>query len=118
MSLASRIFHPIALLAAIALLAIAAVAEQPKPPSKESGTSVQSISVTGKHRGYTNNELYLKLDSDKEMTFFVQIPGDKEQAWHKQFEMSSRITVTYRQVPGKTQLVATAIAKAEDPVKR
>ena len=52
------------------------------------------------------------------MTFLVQIPGDKEQAWHKQFEMSSRITVTYYQVPGKTQLVATSIAKAGVPVER
>ena len=118
MSLPSKILHPIALSASIALLAVAALAQQPKPPSKAFAMSVESISVTGKHRGYTNNELSLKLDNDKEMTFLVQIPGDKEQAWHKQFEMSSRITVTYYQVPGKTQLVATSITKAGAPVKR
>ena len=113
MSFPSRILHPIALLVSIALLAVAALAEQPKTPSKAPGASVQSISVTGKHRGYTNNELYLLPDNGKEMTFIVQIVGDKDQAWHKQFEMSSRITVTYHQVPGNAKPVATAIAKAE-----
>jgi hypothetical protein len=113
MPLPSRILKPIVLVASIALLAVSALAQQPKAASKAPAASVQNLTITGKHRGYTNKDLYLLPDNGKEMTFIVQIPGDTDEAWHKQFEMSSRITVTYHQVPGNAKPVATAIAKAE-----
>jgi hypothetical protein len=74
--------------------------------------NVKTSEVTGQHRGYTNEKLFLKLDDDKEMTFVVKIPGDKDDKWHKDFETLSRITVTYYQGPGDKLPVATAIRKA------
>ena len=68
--------------------------------------------VTGQHRGFTNDKLYLKLDDETELTLLVDIPGDKDQKWHKDFETLSRVTVTYhKNADGK--LVATAITKAD-----
>ena len=99
------------LLVSMALLPGAGLAQQPKAAAKESGTAAKNLTVTGKHRGYTNKEIYLQPDSGKEMTFIVEIPGDKDEAWHKQYDTGSRITVTYHEVPGKKP-VATAIAKA------
>ncbi|APV51683.1 hypothetical protein BWI17_19485 [Betaproteobacteria bacterium GR16-43] len=97
------------LLASLALLPGTGLAQQPKAPAKES--AAKNLTVTGQNRGYTNKELYLRLDNEKEMTFVVEIPGDKTDAWHDQFKMFSRITVTYHDVPGKKP-VATAIANA------
>ena len=117
MSSPNRTLCVVVLLASMALLPAAGLAQQPKAPSKDSTGAPKSLTVTGQHRGFTNSELYLRLDNDKEMTFLVQIPGDKDQAWHNQYKTLSRITVTYQEVPGKKP-VATAIAKAEDPGKR
>ena len=113
----NRTLCVVALLISISLIAGVAFAAPPSSPSKPSGTSPTSVTVTGQHRGYTNSELFLKLDNDKEMTFLVQIPNDKEEAWHSQFKTLSRIVVTYHEVPGKKQLIATAIAKADAPSK-
>jgi hypothetical protein len=43
--------------------------------------ATQTVEVTGEHRGVTNEKLFLKLDDGKEMTFVVDIPGDKERQW-------------------------------------
>jgi hypothetical protein len=56
--------------------------------------ATQTVEVTGEHRGVTNEKLFLKLDDGKEMTFVVDIPGDKERQWQKDFATLSRITVT------------------------
>jgi hypothetical protein len=71
--------------------------------------------VTGQHRGYTNEKLFLRLDDDKEMTFVVRIPGDKDEHWHDQFATLSRITVTYHEEAGAKFPVATAIQQAPAP---
>jgi hypothetical protein len=63
------------------------------PSSAAAGT--QTMEVTGQHRGFTNEKLFLKLDDGNEMTFVVDIPGDKERKWQKDFATLSRITVTY-----------------------
>jgi len=110
----NRTLRILILLVLTALCAAALLADKPKA----SGTAVKNVTVTGQHRGYTNDELYLQLDDGKEMKFLVQIPGDKDGAWHKQFETLSRITVTYHEDAGKKQLIATAIVKAEDPGKK
>ena len=68
--------------------------------------------VTGQHRGYTNDRLFLRLDDDKEMTFLVKIPGDKDWKWHEDFQTLSRITVTYHQESGQDLPIATAIRAA------
>lgn len=77
----------------------------------ESGTT--DLEVTGEHRGYTNDQLFLRISDEKEMTFLVRIPGDKEEKWHKDFQTLSRITVTYHQGPNDKLPVATAIRTAK-----
>ncbi|MGE5208651.1 MAG: hypothetical protein ACM3KL_04890, partial [Alphaproteobacteria bacterium] len=78
-------------------------------PAQGSGASTV---VTGEHRGFTNNKLYLKLDDGTELTLVVEIPGDKDEKWHTEFETLSRITVTYhKNAEGK--LVVTSIKKAD-----
>jgi hypothetical protein len=85
------------------------VAEAPKLAQ---GSGASDIVVTGQHRGFTNNKFYLKLDDGTELTLIVDIPGDKDEKWHKDFETLSRITVTYhKNADGK--LVATSIKKAD-----
>ena len=100
-----------ALLVSMAFLPAAVLAQQPKAATKDSAPAAKDLTVTGQHRGFTNKELYVKLDNDKEMTFVVDIPGDKSDAWHDQYKTLSRITVTYHEVPGKKP-VATALATA------
>jgi len=68
--------------------------------------------VTGEHRGYTNEKLFVRVADDKEMTFVVRIPGDKDEKWHKDFQVKSRITVTYHQGPDDKLPIATAIRTA------
>ena len=68
--------------------------------------------ITGEHRGYTNDQLFLRISDEKEMTFLVRIPGDKDEKWHKDFQVKSRITVTYHQGPNDELPVATAIRAA------
>jgi hypothetical protein len=77
------------------------------PLAGEQSTADQE--VTGEHRGYTNDHLFVRVSDDKEMTFVVRIPGDTEEKWHKDFQMLSRITVTYHQGPDDKLPVATAI---------
>src|SRR5262245_18474535 len=84
-------------------------ADQNKSASQKS--SATDKVVTGQHRGYTNAKLYLRLDDDKEITLVVDIPGDKDRQWQKDFEVNSRITVTYHQNP-EGKLVATSIKSA------
>ena len=85
----------------LAFAAALAAADKPK-----------EMTVTGQHRGYTNDQLFLKLDDEKEMTFLVRIPGDKDEKWHKDFETLSRITVTYHEEKGQKHPIATAIKSA------
>jgi hypothetical protein len=71
------------------------------------------LEITGEHRGYTNDQLFLRISDEKEMTFVVRIPGDQEEKWHTDFKTLSRITVTYHQKPGDKLPVATAIRPAK-----
>jgi hypothetical protein len=71
------------------------------------------LEVTGQHRGYTNHQLYLRLDNDKEMTFIVRIPGDKDEKWQNDFQTLSRITVTYHDEAEAKYPIATAIRVAD-----
>ena len=118
MSFPKRTLFVLVLLSSMALLAAPAFAQKPKPSSKPATAPAKSLMATGQHRGYTNDELFLRLDDGKEMTFLVQIPGDKDGKWHDQFKTLSRITVTYHEEPGKKHLIATAIEQAKDPVKK
>jgi hypothetical protein len=71
------------------------------------------VEVTGQHRGYTNHDLFLRLDNDKEMRFTVRIPGDKDERWHNDFPMMSRIAVTYHDEADAKYPIATAIRAAD-----
>ena len=82
-------------------------------PSAGASSEVKDQEITGDHRGYTNDQLFLRVADDKEMKFVVRIPGDKDEKWHKDFQMNSRITVTYHQGPGDKLPVATAIRTAK-----
>jgi len=99
--------------AAIALFALMAVSLHAQAPAEK--MKAADIEVTGQHRGYTNHELYLRLDNDKEMTFTVHIPGDTTDQWHDAYQTLSRITVTYHEAPGEKHPVATAIKSAKTP---
>lgn len=88
-------------------------ASAPALPSSGASSEIKDQEVTGEHRGYTNDQLFLRVADDKEMTFVVRIPGDKEEKWHKDFQIKSRITVTYHQGPGDKHPVATAIRAAK-----
>jgi len=90
------------------------IADQGKPAGEKA--AVKDTVVTGQHRGFTNDKLYLRLDDDKEITLVVDIPGDKDRKWQKDFEMNSRVTVTYHpNAEGK--LVATSIKAAAAKAK-
>jgi hypothetical protein len=103
-SMALRILLVVGLVACGGLSVIA------EAPTQSSGAS--DTVVTGQHRGFTNNKLYLKLDDGTELTLIVDIPGDKDEKWHKDFKTLSRIAVTYhKNAEGK--LVATSIKKAD-----
>ena len=67
--------------------------------------------ATGEHRGYTNDKLHFLPDGGKEITLKVEIPGDGERKWHKEFATLSRVTVTYHKAADGS-LVATSIKKA------
>jgi hypothetical protein len=95
----------------------ATTAQTAKAPSS-TAVPTQTTEVTGQHRGFTNEKLFLKLDDGKEMTFVVDIPGDKERKWQNDFTTLSRITVTY--VPGAPggQPIATSLKKAAEDGKK
>jgi hypothetical protein len=102
-------FRILLVIGALACGGFSVVAEAPGPAQ---GTRASDTVVTGQHRGFTNNKLYLKLDDGTELTLIVNIPGDTDEKWHKDFETLSRITVTYhKNAEGK--LVATSIKKAD-----
>ena len=89
----------------VAMLVFTTLAASTKSPATDKV-------VTGTHRGYTNDKLYLRLDDDKEITLIVAIPGDKDAKWQKDFAINQRITVTYHaNADGK--LVATSIKPAD-----
>jgi hypothetical protein len=103
----SRVFRILLVVGLLACGGSSVVAEAPAQGSLASDTV-----VTGQHRGFTNNKLYLKLDDGTELTLIVDIPGDKDEKWHKDFKTLSRITVTYhKNAEGK--LVATSIKKSD-----
>ena len=81
--------------AVVALLSGSVTTAQTGTAPSSAAAGSQTMEVTGQHRGFTNEKLFLKLDDGKEMTFVVDIPGDKERKWHKDFATLSRITVTY-----------------------
>lgn len=89
----------------------------PASPPASGAPAVTSKQVTGQHRGYSIDKLFFRLDDGKDITFFVAIPGDKQVGqkdvkWHGQFEMMSRITITYHQGPTDEFPVVTAIKNA------
>src|SRR5450755_71027 len=107
----------VCVLAAAALWpAHTATAQGAAPPM--AAAVAQTAQVTGQHRGYTNEKLFLRLDDGKEMTFVVAIPDDTERKWPKDFATLSRITVTY--VPGAAGglPVATALKNAAEGGKK
>jgi hypothetical protein len=75
-------------------------------------TSSSEAVATGQYRGFTNDELYLRLDDGKEIKLIVAIPGDKDQKWQHAFQMNSRIMVLYHQ-NGDGKLVATDMTQTE-----
>jgi hypothetical protein len=74
--------------------------------------------VTGQHRGFTNEKLFLLPDDGKEMMFVVDIAGDKDRKWQKDFATGSRITVSY--IPGAPDgpLIAKSLRKAAEAAKK
>ena len=106
----SSTLHRSAVTAAIALFAVVLTGYAQAPAATGKTTDIE---VTGQHRGYTNHELFVRLDNDKEMTFTVRIPGDTSDQWHDQFQTLSRITVTYHEAPGEKHPIVTAIKPAK-----
>jgi len=106
----------VCVLAAALSLADTAAAQTAAAPL--AAAAAQTVQVTGQHRGYTNEKLFLRLDDGKEMTFVVAIPGDTERKWQKDFATLSRITVTY--IPGAAGglPVATALKNAAEGGKK
>src|SRR5690242_14354301 len=103
----------LALAFGVGALGVVAMADPAKALSEKASDS--DIVVTAQDRGFTNDKLYLRLDDDKEITLIVDIPGDKDRKWQKDYAMNSRVTVTYhKNAEGK--LVATSI-KAAAPSK-
>lgn len=95
-------------------VATAQTATAPSPAA--AGT--QTMELTGQHRGFTNEKLFLKLDDGKEMTFVVDIPGEKERKWQKDFATLSRITVTYvTGAPGRPPIATSLKIAAGDGKK-
>ena len=102
-----------AVIATIGLFAVMAVGVRAQAPAEK--PKAADIEVTGQHRGYTNHELYLRLDNGKEMTFTVRIPGDTTDKWQEAYKTLSRITVTYYEAPSEKHPIATAIKSAGPP---
>lgn len=102
----------VCVLAAALSLADTAAAQSTAAPM--AAAVAQTAQVTGQHRGYTNDKLFLRLDDGKEMTFVVAIPGDTERKWQKDFATLSRITVTYGAGAAGGPPVATAIRNAAE----
>jgi hypothetical protein len=82
--------------------------------AQTAAAATQTVEVTG----FTTEKLLLKLDDGKEMTFVVDIAGDKERKWQKDFATLSRITVTYgTQAPGGPP-IATSLKNAAGDGKK
>ena len=93
---------------AVCVLAPGVFAEQ-QPAAAQKDT--KGTVAIGQHRGYTNDKLHFLPDGGKELTLKVEIPGDKERKWHKEYETLSRVTVTYHKAADGS-LVATSIKKS------
>lgn len=106
-----HIVHQLAATALIVVAAATAITLHAQAPAD--GTKAADLEVTGQHRGYTNHDLFLRLDNDNEMTFTVRIPGDTTDQWHDAFETLARVTVTYHEAQGEKHPIATAIKSAE-----
>jgi len=106
----SRASLAICTVVAAALGTVGLVTAQPAnaPPLN----AAQTTEVTGQPRGFTNEKLFLLPDDGKEMTFVVDIAGDKERKWQKEFVTGSRITVTYILGAPGAPPIATSIRKA------
>lgn len=106
------------------LLAIAAFADagpalaQGNQASTSGALAANAMEITGQHRGFTNEKIFLRQDDGKELTFVVAIPGDTERKWQKEFATLSRITVTYVPGPAGGLPTATAIRRATDGDKK
>jgi hypothetical protein len=104
--------------AVVALLSGSVATAQTATAPSPAAAGTQTMELTGQHRGFTNEKLFLKLDDGKEMTFVVDIPGDKERKWQKDFATLSRITVTYvTGAPGRPP-IATSLKIAAGDVKK
>jgi hypothetical protein len=109
-----RITISVIVLAMLSLIASTVWAQKvPKSAPPKNNPSKETI-VTGTHRGYNNDQFFVRLDNGTEMTFLVRIPGDTDQKWHNEFKLNSKVTVTYHQETGEKLPVATAIKKAND----
>ncbi|HEX7254256.1 MAG TPA: hypothetical protein VF376_15355 [Thermoanaerobaculia bacterium] len=93
---------------------VAAAAPREFVASSATPSAAQDQEITGEHRGYTNDHLFLRVSDDKEMTFVVRISGDTEEKWHEDFQPRSRITVTYHQGLDDKLPVATALRAASN----
>ena len=82
---------------------------QGKAPAAQKDT--KETVATGQHRGYTNDKLHFLPDAGKELTLKMEIPGDNDRKWHKEYATLSRVTVTYHKAADGS-LVATSIKKA------
>jgi len=104
--------------AVAALLSGGVTTAQTATAPSSAAAGAQTMEVTGQHRGFTNEKLFLKLDDGKEMTFVVDIPGDKQRKWQKDFATLSRITVTYvTGVPGGPPIATSLKIAAGDGKK-
>ncbi len=93
-----------------------ATAQTAKPPPPN--PIAKPMEITGQHRGFTNEKLFLQLEDGKELTFVVDIPGDRDRKWQKDFAADSKITVTY--IPGAPggPLIAKSLKKAVEGGKK
>ena len=103
------------IVAALGSVGLATAQPANAPPPR---AAAQATEITGEHRGFTNEKLFLLADGGKEMTLVVDIPGDRERKWQKDFATGSRITVSY--IPGAPDgpVIAKSIRKAADTAKK
>ena len=90
------------------VLAQAALAQGNLPAAEKDTNGTVAV---GQHRGFTNDKLFFLPDGGKELTLKVEIPGDGDRRWQKEYETLSRVAVTYHKASDGS-LVATSIKKA------
>ena len=118
MNLTCRTNIAVCTVAAAALLSAGVVAAQAAKAPPSTSAAAKAMEDTGQHRGFTNDKLFLQPDDGKEMTFVVEIAGDKERKWQKDFATGSRITVTYVSGAGGGAPIATSLKQAADAGKK